>query len=417
LCPSSPTLLSRPEHRPHFTRSADQDFVELETHVQQLLQRLSDASRDDATIEISDLLLRLSSDYATKLIFGRSSDSLLSDPIGKTGENGKGSASEFSNAASHAIHMLGKRGLMVNLYWAIDSLKFRKSCRICKDFVSRYLAEADQPEDGKPTASGEGGTKSFMTSLMAKADVHPEVVRDQLLALLLASRDTSASYAAWVLYALARNERVWKKLRDLIETQLPDGRLPTIADITALPYLRHVLNEALRIYPVVPVDGRSAKVDTVLPEGGGKDGKSPLLVPAGTKVGFNIYALHHRRDIFGQDAEAFRPERWEDDKAGGDFGGAFVPFITGPRVCLGKNMANMIVSYVIIRLLQNFDKIEPMSPPASQDPSRNPRLWPSEATRYDMEDLETTYKLGLTMNARDGVFVKLHQATAVSFVI
>ena len=285
------------------------------------------------------MLLRLSSDHATKAIFGQSTDSLLFGSKDRTGERGKGSALEFSDAARHAIHMLGQRGLMVNLYWAIDSPQFRKSCRICKNFVDRYLAEARQSVAEKPApVPGKGGNTSFMHSLMAKEDVPAEVVRDQLLALLLASRDTSASFAAWVLYALARNERVWDKLRGLIETQLPDGRLPTAADVTALPYLRHVLNETLRIYPVVPLDARSAKVDTVLPEGGGKDGKSPLLVPAGAKVGFNIHALHHRRDIFGEDAQAFRPERWEDDKAGSDFAGAFVPFITGPRVCLGSKL-------------------------------------------------------------------------------
>jgi cytochrome P450 len=83
------------------------------------------------------------------------------------------------------------------------------------------------------------------------------------------------------------------------------------------------------------MNGRTARVDTVLPEGGGRGGERPLLVPKGTIVGFNTYAMQHRRDIFGEDADEFRPERWEGD-ATGDFEGAFVPFILGPRVCLGS---------------------------------------------------------------------------------
>jgi hypothetical protein len=74
-------------------------------------------------------------------------------------------------------------------------------------------------------------------------------------------------------------------------------------------------------------------------------------------------------------------------------------------------MAMMIVSYVIIRILQNFRDIEAVAAPASREPRRNPKRWPSEETRYQMEDGETTFKIGVTMSPRDGVWVKLHPAT------
>jgi hypothetical protein len=74
-------------------------------------------------------------------------------------------------------------------------------------------------------------------------------------------------------------------------------------------------------------------------------------------------------------------------------------------------MAMATVSYVMIRLLQTFDEIEPVDAPASQDPERNRNRWPSEETRYDMEDGQTTFKIGVTMAPRDGVWVKLHPAT------
>jgi hypothetical protein len=70
-------------------------------------------------------------------------------------------------------------------------------------------------------------------------------------------------------------------------------------------------------------------------------------------------------------------------------------------------MAMTTVSYVIIRLLQHFDRIEPADVPR---PRRDPTRWPSEETRYDMKDGETTFKIGVTMSARDGVFVKFHCA-------
>ncbi|EXJ71258.1 uncharacterized protein A1O5_05064 [Cladophialophora psammophila CBS 110553] len=344
---------SRAMLRPHFTRNFDQDFVQLETHIQRLLRRLNGAASKNSPVDVGDLLLKLSTDFATEAVFGHSTNSLLSDLKHWSGEQDKGSAGEFSTAVDYALQMLGQRGQLINFYWVRDSPRFRQSCRTCQAFVNRYLTDVLHSQAEKRiTDLGEGGSTSFMHSLVARDNIPADVIRDQLLALLLASRDTSASFASWVIFALARHGQVMAKLRSLIDTHFPRGKLPTGADVTALPYLRHVLNETLRVFPVVPLDGRTAKVDTVLPEGGGPDGNSPLLIPAGTKVAFNIYSLHHRRDIFGKDADAFRPERWEEVSAGtlSDFEGAFMPFILGPRVCLGsKSLVIGGVEFSLVR--------------------------------------------------------------------
>lgn len=57
---------------------------------------------------------------------------------------------------------------------------------------------------------------------------------------------------------------------------------------------------------------RTATTDTILPCGGGPDGKSPLFVQKGTNVQLWIYAVHHRKDVWGADADEFRPERWDE---------------------------------------------------------------------------------------------------------
>ena len=83
---------------------------------------------------------------------------------------------------------------------------------------------------------------------------------------------------------------------------------------------------------MVPLDVRSSKGDAVLPKGGGADGTDAVLLPSATTVVLNLYALHRRHDIYGSDADDFRPERWEKVKPGW----AYVPFGAGPRVCLGR---------------------------------------------------------------------------------
>src|SRR4051812_157966 len=76
---------------------------------------------------------------------------------------------------------------------------------------------------------------------------------------------------------------------------------------------------ALRLHPVVPGNARYAIRDTILPVGGGPDESAPLFVPKGTLVAYNPYAMHRRKDLFGPDADVFRPERWETLRPGWEY--------------------------------------------------------------------------------------------------
>ena len=72
-------------------------------------------------------------------------------------------------------------------------------------------------------------------------------------------------------------------------------------------------NPALRLFSPVSSNSRSSNKETVLPRGGGKDGKQPILVPKGTSVRWTSHGMHRNKDVFGPDADEFRPERWESD--------------------------------------------------------------------------------------------------------
>lgn len=64
----------------------------------------------------------------------------------------------------------------------------------------------------------------------------------------------------------------------------------------------------------MPSNGRMAFRDTILPRGGGPNGDQPIHVPKGSMVNYTVYAMHRRKDLWGDDAEEFRPERWENRK-------------------------------------------------------------------------------------------------------
>ena len=103
----------------------------------------------------------------------------------------------------------------------------------------------------------------------------------------------------------------------------------------------------LRLYPSVPVNTRSPIKATTLPVGGGPDGKSPILVRKGEAVGYCVYAMHRRKDIYGEDADNFRPSRWEGDELK-NLGWAYLPFNGGPRICLGRKFYLFARSWLLI---------------------------------------------------------------------
>lgn len=107
----------------------------------------------------------------------------------------------------------------------------------------------------------------------------------------------------------------------------------------------------------MPLNNREAVRPTILPTGGGPDRRSPILVKTGELVVFSQYITSRKECIYGEDADKFRPERWEDGDAA-DNKWAYFPFSGGPRQCLGEDFALMEVYYTIIRLLKAFDDIK-----------------------------------------------------------
>ncbi len=100
----------------------------------------------------------------------------------------------------------------------------------------------------------------------------------------------------------------------------------------------------LRLYPSVPLNSRAAVTTTALPTGGGSDGTASVFIKKGTAVGYAVYAMHRRKDLYGSDAESFRPERWDPNDLSNEvdlkkIGWGYLPFNDGPRVCLGQEFA------------------------------------------------------------------------------
>ena len=176
---------------------------------------------------------------------------------------------------------------------------------------------------------------AFLHELLSQTSDRVKI-RSELLNLFVAARDTTASLLSNVWFELSKRPDIWARLREELDTL--EGSPPSYDQLKEKKYLRAVLNESLRLYPIIPSNSRQALSDTVLPLGGGKDGLSPILVRKGEVVTWDVHAMHRRKDFYGKDAECFRPERWldTDDQNGLRVGWEFLPFNGGPRICIGR---------------------------------------------------------------------------------
>lgn len=102
------------------------------------------------------------------------------------------------------------------------------------------------------------------------------------------------------------------------------------------------------------MNARFASKNTTLPLGGGSDGQSPLFIPKGRMVLWSTYSMHRRRDLYGDDADEYKPERWEKLRVGWEY----LPFNGGPRICIGQQFALTEAGYTIVRMVQEFARIE-----------------------------------------------------------
>ncbi|KAJ8090208.1 hypothetical protein PM082_018798 [Marasmius tenuissimus] len=248
--------------------------------------------------------------------------------------------------------------------------------------VAREIARELVQEKSKEILDREGKGVRDVMSLLVKANMASQNERTrmsdeelyaQMLIIFIAGHETTANSISWILLELSRHPKIQEKLRKEIrekESQLVSERRSqsgfTADDYDSLPYMNAVLKEAMRYHPAAIRILRMAFVDDCLPlsesikTASGKE-INEIPVPKGQKVMLSIAGYNRNKEVYGEDAHVFRPERWlenDDSKKGGTSIGVYANLLTfsgGVRSCIGWRFAVLELQTFLVELISNFE--------------------------------------------------------------
>ncbi len=319
--------------QPTFTPRAIVGFFDMMVATTaQILDCWHEPLRNGQSLCMDDAMAQLTMSVISKAIFG---------------VDLRGGASGVSEAFQAAFAFVTERtlsGFPLPLRIPLPShRRFIQNLDLIDGFVEKQMsASRDQPNQ-----------TSLLATLLRARD--PETgqpmsasqVRDEVVTLFLAGFETTARSLTWAWYLLARHPQVMAKLTQEVD-QVLAGRLPTLEDLYRLTYTRMVVDEVLRLYPPTALLGRQTVADDMIGGYHISAGSIVMLMPFMT----------HRHPAVWSHPERFDPERFHPGMADLRPKSSYIPFISGPRVCLGNNFALMEMTLALAMSAARYQLVE-----------------------------------------------------------
>ncbi|KAG8984329.1 hypothetical protein FRB94_006131 [Tulasnella sp. JGI-2019a] len=391
--------LHRSMTRPFFNRDRIADFDIFEHHSEVLMEKVREKSENEVAFDFQEAISQFTMDSATEFLLGKSVNS-LETPLSLPGATiSESEVNRFVSAfQATQLHILSR--VQSNpVPWQMHEIMgdpTQKDMAVIYAFIDPIIDAALVKAKAQEK---EGET---LLSLLISETQDRKMIRDEVLNILLAGRDTTASNLTWNIYFLATHPSVLARLRQEILDVVGPNQRPTFDHIKDMKYLRAIINESLRILPSVPNNMKYAVKSTTLtnPQTGVK-----YFLPAGSRIMVSPLAMQTNPAFWGPTALEYDPERWLDDRnkiyyLANPF--IFLPFLAGPRICLGQQFAYNEISFFLIRFLQKVEHIE-LAPDAQPLGTLPPARWktdPPTGTRAAYEkvwprsDAITTYSRG-----------------------
>ncbi|RXH69632.1 hypothetical protein DVH24_037416 [Malus domestica] len=235
----------------------------------------------------------------------------------------------------------------------------------------------------------EGEEENFVDVLLklkesnkAEFNFTTNQIKDIILDIFAAASETSATTIEWAMSELMKNPRIMKRAQaevrqSVVQFEGKKGKVIEERDVKKLDYLKSVVKETLRLHSPLALLPREAR-DTVQVGG--------FKLPVKSKVIINLWAMGRDPDIWGADAECFKPERFHGssvDFKGFDF--EFIPFGAGRRICPGMSFGVTVIELALAVLLYHFD-------------------W-KLANGMNPDELDMTESLGLTCKRKNALYL------------
>lgn len=226
------------------------DLELLDDHIHHLINLIRE---NGGSFDIQRLFFLLTIDSATHFLFGESVGSMVpaSTKSSLLEKSSVGNAQGFAEAFGTAQDYLAARSRAQDMYWMVNPKEFQEANKLVHEVVDHYVNLA--LESQRHPERKEPGSRYIFAEALAAETSDPKVLRDNMLNILLAGRDTTASLLSSVFHYMARHPQVWNRLRREIVEEFGDNAHPK-AEITQtklkdIPYLRYVLNESAFIPP------------------------------------------------------------------------------------------------------------------------------------------------------------------------
>ncbi|KAG7440044.1 cytochrome P450 [Guyanagaster necrorhizus] len=390
--------------RPFFSRDRISHFDLFDNHAQTVVAKMKGRFQMGVTVDFQDLIQRFTLDSATEFLFGKSVESLSgilpyppSTPFGLQSHE-KTQPEVFADAFLSALEVLHERGDEAWIWPLYEMFEDKTAApmSIVNQFIQPIVDEAvkQRNEEKHGVREADDAQRDTLLGHLVRETNDPNVLKDEILNILIAGRDTTGGTLSVLVYFLCTNPLVCIRLREEVINSVGPVCRPTFEDIKGMKYLRAVINETMRLYPAVPVNIRTSIKETTFPSDDPEE--KDIYVPAGTPVPYSVFIMHRRKDLWGPDAEQFDPLRFIDERHHRITKNPwiFLPFNAGPRICLGQQFAYNEMSFIIIRLLQAFEGFE-------LDENMGGKFSP---------------KLTLTIYASGGIWIKAKEAGEIEEV-
>ncbi|RDD36292.1 Cytochrome P450 10 [Trichoplax sp. H2] len=230
---------------------------------------------------------------------------------------------------------------------------------IASEFADEIIEEKRKQIEEK-IASKDDITRSddrvdFLSYVIATGKLTRSEANVVMTELLFGGVDTTATTILWTLYNLGRNPHVQDKLRSEVRSVMKDCKEPDTGIIEKMPYLRSCVKETLRLQPIALALPRAIDSDLVL---------SGYKVPAKTLVMIASYVMSRDESVFPNSSQ-YMPERWlrgsNREGYNSDSRFQYLPFGFGPRMCIGKRVAEMEIHTLLLKLILEYE-IKTMNP-------------------------------------------------------